>query len=103
MFRVKITSKQRWQQQQQRQRQRQQLEPKRQRLVQQRELVLVQERVLQQLVLVQELVLLFYRKQREQQQPSELRVRKTCSFRNSLGGETISGNCQHKRYVCATE
>jgi hypothetical protein len=65
--------------------------------------VLVQELVLQQQVLVQELVLLFYRKRREQQQPSELRVRKTCSLENSLDGKTTSGNCRHIQYVGATE
>lgn len=65
--------------------------------------VLVQERVLQQLVREQELALLFYRKRPEQQQPSELRVHKTCSLENSLDGKTTSGNRQHIRYVGATE
>lgn len=65
--------------------------------------VLVQEQVLQQQVLEQELALLFYRKRPEQQQPSELRVHKTCSLENSLDGKTISGNRQHIQYVGATE
>jgi len=65
--------------------------------------VLVQELALQQQVLVQELVLLFYRKRQEQQQPSEPRVHKTCSLENSLDGKTISGNRQHIQYVGATE
>ncbi|MDR7376644.1 hypothetical protein J2X19_001302 [Rhodoferax ferrireducens] len=48
--------------------------------------VLVQQLVLQPQVLVQELVLLFCRKQPKQQQPSELRVQAICSLQNSLRG-----------------